>query len=132
MILCTEIKQKQPQDRETDFETLSLPVAKILSPVARQAPTKTTTARDVTGCGFFAYSWKFPAYSGVFLFFFQLTSFAFFTYNWSFFVYSFSFLAYSWSFFAYSGKVHLIGALSDCKQKTVSNKTPTVSKKTST
>ena len=35
-----EIKQKQPQDRKTIFETLSLPVAKILSPVARQAPTK--------------------------------------------------------------------------------------------
>ena len=41
MIVCTpEIKQKQPQDRKTIFETLSLPVAKILSPVARQAPTK--------------------------------------------------------------------------------------------
>ena len=40
MIACPEIKQKQPQDRKTSFETLSLPVAKILSPVARQAPTK--------------------------------------------------------------------------------------------
>ena len=41
MIVCPEIKQKQPQDRKTIFETLSLPVAKmILSPVARQAPTK--------------------------------------------------------------------------------------------
>ena len=40
MSVCTEIKQKQPQDRKTIFETLSLPVAKILSPVARQAPTK--------------------------------------------------------------------------------------------
>ena len=39
MIACPEIKQKQPQDRKTVFETLSLPVAKILSPVARQAPT---------------------------------------------------------------------------------------------
>ena len=34
-----EDKQKQPQNRKTIFETLSLPVAKILSPVARQAPT---------------------------------------------------------------------------------------------
>ena len=40
MIVCTEIKQKQSQDRKTIFETLSLPVAKILSPVVRQAPTK--------------------------------------------------------------------------------------------
>ena len=28
MIVCTEIKQKQPQDRKTVFETLSLPVAR--------------------------------------------------------------------------------------------------------
>ena len=40
VIVCPEIKQKQPQDRKTLFETLSLPVAKILSPVARQVPTK--------------------------------------------------------------------------------------------
>ena len=40
MIACPDIKQKQPQNRKTLFETLSLPVAKILSPVARQAPTK--------------------------------------------------------------------------------------------
>ena len=39
-----EITQKQPQDRKTIFETLSLPVAKILSLVARQAPTKLETA----------------------------------------------------------------------------------------
>ena len=38
-----EVKQKQPQERKTVFETLSLPVAKILSPVARQAPTKFRT-----------------------------------------------------------------------------------------
>ena len=40
MNVCTENKQQQPQDRKTIFETLSLPVAKIFSPVARQAPTK--------------------------------------------------------------------------------------------
>ena len=40
MILCREIKQNQPQDCKTIFETLSLPVTKILSSVARQAPTK--------------------------------------------------------------------------------------------
>ena len=36
-------------------------------------------------------------------------------------------------FFAYSGRVHLIRALRDCKQRslTVSKKTPTVSKKVS-
>ena len=40
---------------------------------------------------------------------------------------------YNWSFFAYSGRVHLIRALRDCRQRslTVSKKTPTVSKKTS-
>ena len=37
--VCPEIKQKQSRDRKTIFETPSLPVAKILSPVARQAPT---------------------------------------------------------------------------------------------
>ena len=38
--------------------------------------------------------------------------------------------AVSWSFFAYSGKVHLISASRDCKQRslTVSPKIPTVSK----
>ena len=48
---------------------------------------------------------------------FSLTALAFFTYN--------------WSFFGYSGKVRLIRALRDCKQRslTVSKKTPTVSKK---
>ena len=54
------------------------------------------------GCGFFAYSWKLPAYSGAF--YLQLKNFSFSTYSWSIFVYSFSFLTYSWSFFAYNGK----------------------------
>ena len=35
-----QIKQKEPQDHKTIFETLPLPVAKMLSPVAKQAPTK--------------------------------------------------------------------------------------------
>ena len=69
------------------------------------------------GCGFFAYSWKLPAYNGVFL----LT------------VDNLSFFTCSWSFLAYSGKVPLIRALRDCKQRssTVSKKAPTVSKKAS-
>ena len=60
-------------------------------------------------------------------------NFSFFTYNWNFFAYSFSVFTYSWSFFAYSGKVRLIRALRDCKQRslTVSKKAPTVSKKAS-
>ena len=83
------------------------------------------------GCGFFAYSWKLPSYSGAF--YLQLTILASLTYSWSFFAYSFSFFAYSWSFFAYSGKLRLIRTLKDCKQRslTVSKKTPTVSKKAS-
>ena len=60
-----------------------------------------------------------------------IDNFSFFAYSWSFSAYSFSFSAYSWSFFAYSGKVLLIRALRDCKQRslTVSKKAPTVSKK---
>ena len=60
-------------------------------------------------------------------------NFSFFTYSWSFFACSFSFFTYSWSFFAYSGKVRLIRALRDCKQRslTVSKKTPTASSKAS-
>ena len=83
------------------------------------------------GCGFFAYSWKLPAYSGAFLL--TIDNFSFFTYSWSFFAYNFSFFTYSWSFPAYSGKVRLIRALRDCKQRssTVSKKAPTVSKKAS-
>ena len=78
---------------------------------------------------FFAYSWKLPAYSVAFLL--TIDNFSFFAYNWSFFAYSFSFFTYNWSFFAYSGKVRLIKALRNCKQRslTVSKKTPTVSKK---
>ena len=80
---------------------------------------------------FFAYSWKLPAYSGALLL--TVDNFSFFTYSWSFFAYSFSFFTYSWSFLAYSGKVRLIRALRDCKQRslTVSKKAPTVSKKAS-
>ena len=83
------------------------------------------------GCSFFAYSWKLPAYSGDF--FLTVDHFSFLTYNSSFFAYSFSFFTYNWSFFAYSGKVHLISALRDCKQRslTVSKKAPTVSRKAS-
>ena len=80
---------------------------------------------------FFAYSWKLPAYSGAFLL--TIDNLSFFTYNLSCFALNFSFLTYSWSFFAYSGKVLLIRALRDCKQRslTVSKKAPTVSKEAS-
>ena len=83
------------------------------------------------GCGFFAYSWKLPAYSGAFLL--TVNKFSFLLTIGAFFAYKFSFLTYSWSFFAYSGKVRLIRALRDCKQRslTVSKKAPTVSKKAS-
>ena len=67
------------------------------------------------------------------LFLLTVDHFSFFAYSWSFFAYSFSFLTYSWSFCAYSGKVRLVRALRDCKQRslTVSKKAPTVSKKAS-
>ena len=45
------------------------------------------------GCGFFAYSWKLPAYSGAFLL--TVDNFSFFAYSWSFFADSFSFFTYS-------------------------------------
>ena len=84
-----------------------------------------------TGCSFFSYNWKLPAYSGDFLL--TVDNFSFFTCSFSLFAYSFSLRAYSWSFFAYSEKVRLIRALRDCKQRslTLSKKAPTVSKKTS-
>ena len=82
------------------------------------------------GCGFFAYSWKRPAYNGAFLL--ATGSLSFSAYSFSSFAYSFSFFTYSWSFFAYGGRVHLVRALRDCKQRslTVSKKAPSVSRKT--
>ena len=83
------------------------------------------------GCSFFAYSWKLPAYSGAFLL--TIDNSSFFTCSWSFFHLQFEFFTYSWSFSAYSGKVRLISAFRDCKQRnsTVSKKAPTVSEKAS-
>ena len=82
-----------------------------------------------SGCGFFAYSWKLPAYSGAFLL--TVDTFSFFAYSWSYCACNFSFFTYNWSFFAYNGKVRLIRALRDCKQRslTVSKKAPTASEK---
>ena len=54
------------------------------------------------GCGFFAYSWKLPAYSGAFLL--TVDKFSSFTYGSSFLTYSFSFFTYSWSFLLTVGK----------------------------
>ena len=67
------------------------------------------------------------------LFYLQLTILAFLLTVGAFFAYSFSFFTYSWSFFAYSGKVRLIRAFTDCKQRslTVSTKAATVSKEAS-
>ena len=49
------------------------------------------------GCGFFAYSWKLPAYSGA-LFLLTVDNLSFLTYSWTLFAYSFRFSTYSWSF----------------------------------
>ena len=70
--------------------------------------------------GFFACGWKLPAYSGALLL--TVDKFCFFTYSWSFFAHSFSFSTYSCSFFTYSGKVRLIGALRDCKPRSLTVK----------
>ena len=75
----------------------------------------------------FGYSWKPPAYNGAF-FYSQLTirPFSFFYLQLELFAYNFSFFTYNWSLLAYSGKVRLIRALRDCKQRSL-----TVSKKSS-
>ena len=79
----------------------------------------------------FLLQWKFPAYSGAFLltvepFYLQLTLLAFLLT-----IGAFSLTTYLQCSFACSGKVHLISALRDCKQRslTVSKKASTVSKK---
>ena len=79
----------------------------------------------------FAYSWKLPAYSGAFLL--SVDNFSFFTYSGAFLLTVLAFLLTVGVFFAYSGKLRLIRALRDCKQRslTVSKKTPTVSQKAS-
>ena len=104
--------------------SITLPLCVPLNP-----PPFPLAPAQIFGCGFFAYSWKLPAYSGAFLL--TVDNFSFSAHSFSFFAYSFSFFTYSWSFFAYSGKVRLIRALRDCKQRslTVSKKAPTVSKK---
>ena len=65
MIVWPQIKQKQPQDRKTIFATLSLPVAKILSPVARQAPTKCPQEESPLS-GWLQTFWGFVAPLGLF------------------------------------------------------------------
>ena len=82
------------------------------------------------GCGFSAYSWKLAAYSGAFLL--TIDNLAFLLTIEAFLLTVLAF-TYDWSFFAYNGKVRLIRALRDCKQRslTVSKQAPTVSKKAS-
>ena len=80
---------------ETDFKPL------LVLARRRAVPVRISTGYPF-GCGFFAYSWKLPAYSGAFLL--TVDNFSLFTYSWTFFAYRFSFFAYSWSFLTYSGK----------------------------
>ena len=83
----------------------------------------------MAGFNFFAYRWKLPAYSGAFLL--TIDNFSLLTYNRSFFAYNLSFFAYNCSFLACNGKVRLLRALKDCKQRklTVSKEAPPASKK---
>ena len=77
-------------------------------PAPRVAAVKKNLSGALWGCSFFAYNWKLPAYNKAFL----LTILAFLlTAD------NFSLFTYIWSFFAYSGKVRLIRALRDCKQR---------------
>ena len=68
------------------------------------------------------------------LFLLVVDNFSFITYNWSFFHLHSTFFTCNWSFFTYNGKVLLISALRDCKQRslTVSKEAPAVSKKAPT
>ena len=85
------------------------------------------------GCGFSAYSWKFPAYNGVFLFFYLQLTILVFDLQLEFFLLTILASLLTAGTFAYSGKVRLIRALRGCKQRnfTVSKKAPTVSKQAS-
>ena len=87
--------------------------------------------RFLVGCSCFDYSWKLAAYSGAFLL--AVDNFSFLLAVGAFLLTIELFFGCNWSFFAYSGKVRLIGALRNCKQRslTLSKKAPTVSKKTS-
>ena len=127
-----------------------------LGPAERDGELLRRSVFTFSGCNFFAYSWKLPAYrgalcillSGSFCFllvclwvfssqtqaprkvsdaaflltvgsFLTVDNFSIFIDGWSFLAYSFSFSTYSWSFFAYGGKVRLIRALWDCKQRSL-------------
>ena len=122
---------KPYKSQETISTTEISPLWTPVLPAKRSSALEQGSVWFLFGCGFFAYSWKLPAYSGAFLL--TIDNFSFSAYSFSFFAYSFSFFTYSWSFFAYSGKVRLIRALRDCKQRslTVSKKAPTVSKRAS-
>ena len=80
------------------------------------------------GCSFFAHSWKLPAYNGAFLL--TVANFSFLLTVEAFLLTILASLLTIGAFFAYSGKVRLIRALRDFKQRslTVSKKAPTVSK----
>ena len=70
--------------RTSDWETAKEEDPKNLCfrKTARAEDPRTSDG-ETKGCGFFAYSWKLPAYSGAFLL--TVDNFSFFTYNWSFF-----------------------------------------------
>ena len=78
---------------------------------SKGATARTTTPRTThplthsptCGCGFLAYSWKLPAYNRAF----SLT------------VDNFSFFCLQLELFPYSGKVRLISASRDCKQRSL-------------
>ena len=69
------------------------------------------------GCGFSAYSWKLPAYSGAFLL--TVDNFSFLLTVLAFLLTVLVFLLTVGAFFACSGKVRLIRALRDCKQRSL-------------
>ena len=83
------------------------------------------------GCGFFAYNWKLPAYSGASLL--TANNFSFFTYNIGAFLLTILAFLLTVGAFCLQWEVRLMRALRDCKQRrlTVSKKAPTVSKKAS-
>ena len=77
-------------------------------PNRRKEFAQTVCANCFLGCGFFAYSWKLPAYSRAFLL--TVDNFSFFLTVGAFLLTVLAFLRTVGAFFAYSGKVRLIRA----------------------
>ena len=85
------------EDSDPTAATLQNNNKKEWTLVTQMTSKKVRIGQRSFGCGFFAYSWKLPAYSGAFLRTIQNLSFS--VYSWSVFTCNLSFLNYSWQHF---------------------------------